>query len=89
LRVIQIFEENLRYLNLKPKCEPQLGRRGLYRQTGGIKGETSNQMSILWVLNLSDGQHDLLDIAARSGIPFDQISEAADRLREVGLLGLC
>jgi aminopeptidase-like protein len=89
LRVIQIFEENSRYLNLKPKCEPQLGRRGLYRQTGGVKGEASNEMSILWVLNLSDGQHDLLDIAARSGIPFDQISEAADRLREVGLLGLC
>jgi aminopeptidase-like protein len=61
----------------------------LYRQTGGIKGETSSEMSILWVLNLSDGQHDLLDIAARSGIPFDQISKAANRLREVGLLGLC
>jgi aminopeptidase-like protein len=86
LRVIQIFEENCRYLNLKPKCEPQLGRRGLYRQTGGIKGETSNEMAILWVLNLSDGQHDLLDIAARSGISFDQISKAANRLREVGLL---
>ncbi len=42
---------------------------------------------MLWILNLSDGEHDLLDIAFRSGIPFDQISQAAYLLREAGLLG--
>ena len=87
LRVIQVFEENGRYLNLNPKCEPQLGRRGLYRQMGGIKDAAVNEMAMLWVLNLSDGKHDLLDIAVRSGIPFDQISRAADGLKEAGLLG--
>jgi aminopeptidase-like protein len=44
-------------------------------------------MAMLWVLNLSDGEHDLLDIAVRSGMPFEQISGAADALKEVGLLG--
>ena len=86
LRVIWVFEENGRYLNLSPKCEPQLGRRGLYRQTGGTKDAAASEMAMLWVLNLSDGQHDLLDIAVRSGIPFEQISRATEALREAGLL---
>jgi aminopeptidase-like protein len=87
LQVIQVLEENGRYFNLNPKCEPQLGRRGLYRQMGGIKDAAAREMAMLWVLNLSDGHHDLLDIAVRSGMPFDQISQAADALKEAGLLG--
>jgi len=86
LNVIRVFEENGRYLNLNPKCEPQLGRRGLYRQTGGTKDPAASEMAMLWVLNLSDGEHDLLDIAVRSGIPFDQISRAAAALGEARLL---
>jgi aminopeptidase-like protein len=86
LRVIQVLEENGCYLNLNPKCEPQLGRRGLYRQMGGMKDAAVREMAILWVLNLSDGQHDLLEIAARSGLPFDQISGAVEALQEAGLL---
>ena len=31
LSVLRILENNGRYLNLNPKCEPQLGKRGLYR----------------------------------------------------------
>jgi aminopeptidase-like protein len=87
LRVIQVLDENGRYLNLSPKCEPQLGRRGLYRQMGGTKDAATAEMAILWVLNLSDGQHDLLEIAVRSGIPFAEVSRAADALKDAGLLG--
>jgi aminopeptidase-like protein len=86
-RIIQVLEENGRYLNLSPKCEPQLGRRGLYRQMGGNKDAATGEMAMLWVLNLSDGQNDLLDIAYRSGITFDQISQAANALQKAGLLG--
>jgi aminopeptidase-like protein len=86
LGIIEVLEGNGRYLNLSPKCEPQLGRRGLYRQMGGIKDAAVAEMAILWVLNLSDGAHDLLDIAVRSGMPFAQISRAAVALRESGLL---
>jgi aminopeptidase-like protein len=86
LRIIQVLEENRCHLNLNPKCEPQLGRRGLYRQLGGMKHTATLQMAMLWVLNFSDGEHDLLDIAIRSGVPFEQVSQAADALRSAGLL---
>jgi aminopeptidase-like protein len=86
LRVIQVLEGNDRYLNLNPKCEPQLGRRGLYRQLGGTKDAAASEMALLWVLNLSDGHHDLLDIAVRSDSPFERICNAADSLVNAGLL---
>jgi len=86
LRIIQVFEQNGRYQNLNPKCEPQLGRRGLYRQTGGYKDAAISELAILWVLNLSDAQHDLLNIAIRSGLPFDQVSMSAEMLERKGLL---
>ena len=53
---------------------------------GGTTNAAASEMAMLWILNLSDGQHDLLDIAVRSGIPFDQISRAADALKEPGFL---
>jgi aminopeptidase-like protein len=40
----------------------------------------------LWVLNLSDGEHSLLDIADRSGLAFTAILDAAELLTESGLL---
>jgi aminopeptidase-like protein len=86
LRVIRILEENQSYINLSPKCEPQLGRRGLYRQIGGVKEAMGVEMAMLWVLNLSDSEHDLLDIAIRSGISFPSVSQAAKLLQEAGLL---
>jgi aminopeptidase-like protein len=86
LEVVQVLEENRRWMNLSPKCEPQLGRRGLYRQTGGLKSTGASEMTMLWVLNYSDGQHDLLDIATRSEIPFAQIASAARALGAASIL---
>ncbi|HKV07664.1 MAG TPA: DUF4910 domain-containing protein, partial [Thermoanaerobaculia bacterium] len=86
LQVVQALEGNRRYLNLNPKCEPQLGRRGLYRTIGGDDTGRSRELALLWVLNLSDGRHGLLDVAERSGMGFDKIEEAAKALLEVGLL---
>ena len=86
LAVVDVLEGNRRYLNLNPKCEPQLGRRGLYRSIGGDDAGRSRELALLWVLNLSDGEHDLLAIAERSGMRFAAIREAADALLEVGLL---
>lgn len=83
---VAMLEENRRYRNLCPKGEPQLGRRGLYRQVGGVKEAADREMSMLWVLNLSDGSHDLLEIAKRSDKSFESISAAASRLVEAGLL---
>src|ERR1700730_2119582 len=88
LRVIQVLEQNRRYMNLNSKCEPQLGRRGLYRQLGGMQDRNDVEDAMFWGLNFSDGDHDLLDIAVRSGIEFQGISKAAELLSEVGLLKL-
>lgn len=83
--VVDVLENNRRYRNLSPYCEPQLGKRGLYRSTGGESIEVEINAR-LWVLNFSDGKHSLLDIAERSGLPFSVIRNAADLLHEGGLL---
>lgn len=83
--VLDVLENNRRYRNLSPHCEPQLGKRNLYRSTGGEAiGVEINAR--LWVLNLSDGDHSLLDIAERSAMPFSAIQNAAELLHESGLL---
>ncbi len=89
LSIIDVLENNWRYVSLNPKCEPQLGRRGLYRSVGGVATAPDHEMALLWVLNQSDGTKDLLDIAERSRLPFDSVRSAADALRESGLLEAC
>jgi aminopeptidase-like protein len=85
--IFDVLENNRTYRNLNPFCEPQLGRRNLYRTTGGNSiGEEINAR--LWVLNLSDGRSSLLDIAERSGCRFSIICEAAELLKESGLLAV-
>jgi aminopeptidase-like protein len=86
LNVVETLEGNRRYLNLNPKCEPQLGRRGLYRTIGGDDAGRARELALLWVLNLSDGYSSLLDVAERSDLGFAAIREAADALLEAGLL---
>ena len=83
--VIDVLEQNRVYLNLQPKGEPQLGRRGLYGMVGG-ENKKNWEMAMLWVLNLSDGNSNLLDIAERSGLPFSVIHSAADALVRSELL---
>jgi aminopeptidase-like protein len=86
LAVLRVLEDNARYLNLNPKCEPQLGRRGLYRALGGLADAGRLELAMLWVLNLSDGEHSLLDIAERAGLPFELVHQAARALAEHELL---
>jgi aminopeptidase-like protein len=84
LDVFDVLENNATYVNQNPKCEPQLGKRGLYGDVGGTTPDL--EMAYLWVLNFSDGAHSLLDISERSGLAFPRIAEAAKRLRDAGLL---
>jgi aminopeptidase-like protein len=85
LAIIEILEHDATYINLNPKCEPQLGRRGLYRNTGG-SSPAGFEMALLWILNMSDGANSLLNIADRSGIAFGTVRAAATALREASLL---
>jgi aminopeptidase-like protein len=79
--IIDVLEGNGIFINRNPKCEPQLGRRGLYATMGGHSSDRRTQeAALLWVLNLSDGGHSLLDIAERSGLSFVVIRQAATAL---------
>ena len=89
LEAFELLELNRTYLNQNPKCEPQLGRRGLYRAVAGQQEKQSKELALLWVLNASDGHHTLLDIAECANLPFRRIQAAAEALAEVGLLKDC
>jgi aminopeptidase-like protein len=88
LTVIDVLERNATYVNRNPKGEPQLGARGLYRTISGGASATSeaNERTLLWVLNLSDGRHDLLEISDRSGSTFSEVRAAAEVLERHDLL---
>src|SRR5271168_28822 len=86
LEIFNLLERNDTYRNTNPKCEPQLGRRGLYRELGGQAEAEIRELAMLWVLNLSDGENSLLDVAERSGLRFAAIEQAAASLERHGLL---
>jgi aminopeptidase-like protein len=81
-QALDVIENDCIYNNTNPKCEPQLGKRGLYGAVGGDK----ESMALLWVLNLADGTRSLLDIAERSKLPFAVVRATAQKLQENGLL---
>jgi aminopeptidase-like protein len=84
--IIDLLDNNRTFFNLNPKCEPQLGKRGLYGSIGGAAGGRTRELALLWVLNGSDGENSLLDIAERSGLPFNAVAAAARELEQHGLL---
>jgi aminopeptidase-like protein len=84
-RLIAVIDANRVPINLCPKGEPRLGKRGLYATMGG-RAPGDLEHALLWVLSLADGRHDLVAIAARSGLHFELIDRAANELQRVGLL---
>ena len=86
LGIVDVLERDRTYVNQSPKCEPQLGTRGLYHAVGGPANAHADELAMLWVLNLSDGQHSLLDVAERSGLGFSEIARAAAVLQDHSLL---
>jgi len=86
LTVLRVLEGNFKFSATHPKCEPQLGKRGLYAAIGGSTDSAKKQLAMLWVLNLCDGQNRLLDIAERANIHFDVIKDLADLLVDHNLL---
>lgn len=83
--ILLALERNATYVNLVPRGEPQLGRRGLY-PTLGSKDRTHSTAALRWLLNLSDGEHDLLAIAERSGQRPEALHRAAVACLDAGLL---
>lgn len=88
LKILDVIDQDAVFVNTSPKCEPRLSARGLWKKGGGEEGPGKDNLAMLWVLNLSDGRHTLLEIAERSGMRFETIQEAAEDLKRGGLLRL-
>ena len=89
LAIVEVVQEERVYLSRAPYGEPQLGRRGVYRSIAGMEGAASPDeltMAMLWVLQLADGAHSLLDVAERAALPFELVQGAAELLRTHDLL---
>ena len=86
LKTFFVLENERTPISTNPYCEPQLGKRGLYRAIAGQTEGAAREMALLWVLNLADGHHSLLDIADRAQMPFESIHAAAHALSDQGLL---
>ncbi|MGC9450674.1 MAG: DUF4910 domain-containing protein [Oceanipulchritudo sp.] len=84
-RVIHELEGARFFRNRFPRGEPHLGKRGLFRKTGGA-GMEDFHMALLWVLNLSDGTLSLKSITEASGLGMKVLRKAVNALLEVGLI---
>ncbi len=84
--IVHFFENNIYFKNQYPKGEPQLGKRGLYDAIGGNSDSKKMQMVMLWLLNLSDGQHSLSHIAHKAGYDLTLVKKVSEILEEKGLL---
>ena len=80
--VVDVLEGSRKVINTQPKCEPQLGKRGLYSQLS----KESETTAMLWILNYSDGNNTLMDIARRASIPIERVIKVASILESKGLL---
>lgn len=86
LEVIELIEKNEKYINKMPYCEPQLGKRGLYPTLGSQKGTADYVKVMMWILNLSDGENDLITISEKSKINVKDLFPVVDILIENGIL---
>ena len=78
----KIKEQNINredvFINCFQKCEPNLGKRGLFNKVTRLDSGTT--LRINWILNLSDGTNSLSDISNISGIEYGLIKETSKLL---------
>jgi len=86
VEIVGVLEKNKKYVSRLPFCEPQLGKRGLYPTLGGQKDQVKAIESIMWLFNLADGRHDLVDISQRSKVSLIKLSDTLSVLLHKGLL---
>lgn len=86
IEVVNLMDKNRVYVSRYPYCEPQLGKRDLYAKVGGSEDRTERELSILWLLNYADGEHDLISIAEKSKMPHKVLMNVAEELEEKQLI---
>ena len=83
-QIVKTLESN-RILKATVPGEPQLGKRGLYPNTGGQVVQSSVS-AILDLLAFADGQSDVIDIATITGHDVSHLRSIAEDLLNNGLL---
>ena len=83
---VDVLEKNRTY-RARVRCEPQLGRRGLYA-TLSTRGSAGSARSLRNLLTFADGETDLLAIAERIRRPFAECESLVTTLRSAELLDL-
>lgn len=83
-KVVGALENNKKY-QVTVKCEPQLGKRGLYPKisTKQTKSIVYNMMNFI---SYADGEHDLIDIAQKINCPIWDLYDLADKFLENELI---
>jgi aminopeptidase-like protein len=83
----QVFEalEHNAFYRITCKCEPQLGRRGLY-PTVSKKNSYDGVQSMTDFLAYADGEVDLIDISNIIGVSVHDLVPMAEKLLENGLI---
>ncbi len=86
LEAVHLVENDRFYINTMPFGEPQLGKRGLYPTMSTLEERGESLKKRLYLLNYSDGNHSLLQIANRLNIDYTQLDSEVEVLVEKGLL---
>ena len=73
------------YENLEPYGEPQLGKRGLYRNLS-VKNTNKGEAAMWWLLNMCDRKNDIKMISKMSELPESLLIKVAERLKNSGIL---
>jgi aminopeptidase-like protein len=95
-RLLHALEVAGKFRNLFPYGEPQLGKRGLYpnlnssqTQSHSTDVRVDNRTAlnrILMILNYSDGEHSMLEIAERCGCDVFELQPIVEQLEKANLL---
>jgi aminopeptidase-like protein len=86
MNILRIIENNRVLKNQVMFCEPRLGKRGLYPDVSQRDVLEMKLRAQMWLLNMADGNHDLIDIAERSGVPLEILIKKAEKLEKAGLI---
>lgn len=86
LGILRVVDRDQRFVRVDPRGEPQLSKHGLDKVISDHDSPGQMQLALLWVLNLSDGEHSLLDIAERAGLPFDLVATSAEHAEQAGVI---
>jgi aminopeptidase-like protein len=81
---ITLLEANAKFRTILPG-EPQMGRRGLYPTTS-VKRGAGDVRNMMNVLAYCDGDHDVIDLCERTGLPWNEILSTLKTLAAAGVV---